>query len=294
MYARRHKPTTLTKFMTEDLRIDAALAAAARQLDTVSESPRLDAELLLCGVIDMPRSYLFTHPEDTLDPLARERFDAVLSRRLDGEPMAYITGTREFWSIPLMVTPATLVPRPETELLVDLALREIPRRVECRVLDLGTGSGAIAVAIARERPLCHVTATDISADALAIAAQNARQLELPNVTFLEGDWTTPVRDRTFDVIVSNPPYVCAGDAALRALHREPQAALVAGDDGLDAIRILARDCAPLLAENGVLLLEHGAAQQSGVADLLARHGWSTCTCHTDHAGLPRVTSARRA
>jgi release factor glutamine methyltransferase len=155
--------------MTDPIRIDKALADATRRLNDVSDSPRLDAELLLARAIDTTRSYLFAHPEDTLDALAAERFDESLARRVDGEPMAYITGTREFWSLELMVTPATLVPRPETEILVDLALREIPRRAEWRVLDLGTGSGAIAFAIASERPLCTVTATDISADALAVA-----------------------------------------------------------------------------------------------------------------------------
>ena len=139
-----------------------------------------------------------------------------MERRLHGEPLAYIHGVREFWSMELMVTPATLVPRPETELLVDLALREIPRRADSRVLDLGTGSGAIALAIARERPLCRVTATDVSADALAVARQNARQLELPDIEFLEGDWTAPVADRTFDVIVSNPPYIPEDDDRARS------------------------------------------------------------------------------
>lgn len=279
--------------MSDFLRIDAVLGDAARRLESVSDSARLDAELLLARAIDMPRSYLFAHPEDELDDLAAERFEQALGRRLDGEPMAYITGSREFWSLNLMVTPATLVPRPETELLVDLALREIPRGADWQVLDLGTGSGAIALAIARERSLCRLTVTDISADALAVAEQNARQLEIPDVEFLTGDWTEPVAGRTFNVIVSNPPYVRAGDTALDALRREPQAALVAGDDGLDAIRILARDCGSLLARKGVLLIEHGAEQQDVVGTLLHEHDWSGITCHKDYGGLPRVTVARR-
>jgi release factor glutamine methyltransferase len=184
--------------------------------------------------------------------------------------MAYITGIREFWSLELMVTPATLVPRPETELLVDLALREIPRRADWGILDLGTGSGAIAIAIAKERPLSRVTATDVSAEALEVARQNARQLEIP----------------------SNPPYVRSDDEALDALHCEPRSALSAGEDGLDAIRILARDCRALLEPGGVLLIEHGAEQRDGVAAALREHDWSDVTCHTDYAGLPRVTVAR--
>jgi len=279
--------------MSDPLRIDTMLADAVRRLEAVSDSPRLDAELLLARAIDMPRSYLFAHPEDTLDDLAMERFETALGRRAAGEPMAYITGTREFWSLELMVTPATLVPRPETEILVDLALREIPRRADWQVLDLGTGSGAIAIAVAKERPLCRLTATDISADALAIAVQNARQLDIPDIEFLEGDWMEPVAGRTFNVIVSNPPYVGAGDEALEALQREPQSALVAGEDGLDAIRIIARDCIALLAGDGVLLVEHGAEQQDAVADLFASHGWADIACHKDYAGLPRVSVARR-
>ena len=280
--------------MEQPLRIDTALADATRRLEALSDSPRLDAELLLARAIDTTRSYLFAHPEDTLDALAAERFEESLTRRIAGEPMAYITGTKEFWSLELMVTPATLVPRPETEILVDIALREIPRRAEWRVLDLGTGSGAIALAIASERALCTVTATDISAEALAVASQNAHQLGLPNVDFVCGDWTEAVAGRAFEVIVSNPPYVESGDAALDALRHEPRSALLAGSDGLDAIRRLAADCRTLLADGGVLLIEHGAGQQDAVAGLLQQYGWTDIRCHADYAGLPRVTIARGA
>ena len=279
--------------MTEPLQIRALLKGATRRLEAASESPRLDAELLLARAIDMPRSYLFAHPEEPLDALAVSRFEAALDRRLAGEPMAYITGVREFWSLELLVTPATLVPRPETELLVELALREIPRRDEWAILDLGTGSGAIAIAIAKERPLSRITATDISAAALDVARQNARQCEVPNIEFLRGDWCGPVRGRRFSVIVSNPPYVRSDDAALDALHREPRNALAAGEYGLDAIRTLARDCGTLLEPGGVLLIEHGAEQRDDVAALLDGHGWSDVRCHNDYAGLPRVTVARR-
>ena len=237
--------------MADPLQISDILEDARRRLEAESDSARLDAELLLARAIDMPRSYLFAHPEEPLDELAVGRFREALDRRLAGEPMAYITGRREFWSLELMVTPATLVPRPETELLVDLALREIPRRAEWEILDLGTGSGAVAIAIAKERPLSRVTATDVSTEALDVARQNARQLEIPNVEFL------------------------------------------AGDDGLDAIRILARDCGALLEPAGMLLIEHGADQRDSVAALLSAHGWTDIACHTDYAGLPRVTAARR-
>lgn len=275
------------------MRIDAAIAVATTRLSSVSESPRLDAEILLCRTIDMPRSYLFAHPEDELDDLTAERFAAVLERRLGGEPMAYIMGTREFWSHELLVSPATLVPRPETELLVDLALREIPRKAQWQILDMGTGSGAIAIAIAGERQLCQVTAVDISEEALAIARENVRALALGNIELEHGSWTDPVQSRRFQVIVSNPPYVRSDDDALVKLQYEPQAALAAGADGLDAIRILAADCAAILEDDGVLLIEHGAEQPAAVAELLKSHGWADTCCHNDLAGLPRVTVARR-
>jgi len=275
------------------MRLDAAIAAATERLAPISESPRLDAEILLCRTIDMPRSYLFAHPEDELDDVTQSRFDEVLGRRAAGEPIAYIMGVREFWSLEFAVSPATLVPRPETELLVDLALREMPRKAEWQVLDLGTGSGAIAIAIATERRMSQVTAVDVSEDALIVARENARTLAPGNVTLLPGSWTGPVQGRSFNVIVSNPPYVCSDDDALEKLGHEPLSALAAGEDGLDAIRVLAADCGALLAADGVMLIEHGAGQKDDVAALLKDHGWTDICCHNDFAGLPRVTAARR-
>ena len=276
------------------MRLDAAIADAKERLSHVSESARLDAEVLLCRTIDMPRSYLFAHPEDELDDLAKERFADLLERRLGGEPMAYIMGTREFWSHELFVSPATLVPRPETELLVDLALREIPREAEWEILDLGTGSGAIAIAIAGERQMCRITAVDISEDALAVARENVRALSLGNVELAHGSWTEPVDGQKFNIIVSNPPYVRSDDEALLKLQHEPQSALAAGEDGLDAIRVLAADCGVLLEDDGRLLIEHGADQAADVAALLESHGWAVICCHNDLAGLPRVTVARQS
>ena len=275
------------------MRLDAAIAGATLRLSPVSESARLDAEILLGKAINMPRSYLFAHPEDELDPLTLTRFEAMLARRLDGEPIAYIAGTREFWSHELLVSPATLVPRPETELLVDLALQKIPRDAEWQILDLGTGSGAIAIAIASERPLCEITATDLSADALAIAAENVRQADLANVSCVEGDWIAPVLGRRFNLVVSNPPYVNDDDEALLKLRHEPRSALAAGADGLDDLRVLAADCGSILEPGGWLLLEHGALQAAAVADLLGDREWTDIACHNDLAGQPRVTVARR-
>lgn len=271
--------------------IGAVLAAGSRQLEHVSDSARLEAELLLARAIDMPRSFLFAHPEDELDAASLERFEASLGRRLAGEPMAYICGEKEFWSMTLMVTPATLVPRPETELLVEQALMRLPRRAECRILDLGTGSGAIALALARERPMCDVTGTDISEAAIAVASQNARQQSLPNIHFIHGDWTGPVQGQSFDLVVSNPPYIADGDDALNALGFEPRTALAAGSDGLDAIRAISNQVRNVLRPGGTLLLEHGAEQHAAVASLLAGHGYTAITVATDLAGLQRVTSA---
>jgi release factor glutamine methyltransferase len=274
--------------------IGELLRMLTARLAAVSDSPRLDAEMLLALAIDTSRSYLFAHPEDVPDDAAIERLERTVARRLAGEPMAYLTGTREFWSMELMVTPDTLVPRPETEALVELALAEIPRRAAWAVLDLGTGSGAIALAVARERRQCEVVATDVSAAALAVARENARHLELPNVEFLEGRWGRPVHGRCFRVVMANPPYVASGDPALAALAFEPRGALDGGPDGLDAIRVIAGEAGTLLAAGGLLLVEHGAGQENAVAAICREHGYEEIHCTRDVAGLPRVTSARRA
>lgn len=277
--------------MNEFVRIDAALDAAVNKLVATSESPRLDAELLLARALDVQRSYLYAHPEDAMDPAANERFQAAIARRADGVPLAYITGEKEFWSMTLHVNARTLVPRPETETLVDQALTHIPRRSKQKILDLGTGSGAIAIALAKERPLCTIVATDISTEALATAAENARHNQLPNIEFLAGDWIDPVHDRKFDMIVSNPPYVASNDPALKHLRHEPVTALVAGKDGLDAIRHIASRAGDVLITGGRLLLEHGAEQADAVAEILYASQWSDVATAKDLAAKPRVTTA---
>jgi len=273
------------------LRIDAAIENVREKLEPVSESPRLDTEVLLARALDLPRSYLLAHPEEVLDEASLERFLDAVERRRQGVPLAYITGEREFWSLSLEVAPGVLVPRPETELLVELALREIPRGGEYCVLDLGTGSGAISIALASERPACHLIASDVSAAALSIARHNAAQHGLANIEFVQGDWVAPVADKRFDLIVSNPPYIRAGDPALLNLQFEPQEALIAGDDGLDAIRTLARDCRRLLKPAGLLLFEHGVEQQAEVAAILSREGWCSIESFRDLSGRPRATRA---
>lgn len=279
--------------LNEFVEIASVLKKSIERLALASESPRLDAELLLARALDVPRSYLIAHPEDTLDPAASDRFFTLVDRRAAGEPMAYITGEKEFWSMCLMVSPDTLVPRPETELLVERALMLTGRRAQSRILDLGTGSGAIALALARERPLCEIVATDTSEAALAIAQQNARQLDLGNVTFVQGSWTEPVAGQQFDMVVSNPPYVRSDDPALAALRHEPVSALASGKDGLDDIREIAKTAGSVLSEGGHLLLEHGSEQQEDVARILENNGWTDVECVQDLGGRPRVTTARR-
>ena len=277
--------------MNEFVQIASALSDGTEQLRVVSDSPRLDAELLLARALDVPRSYLFAHPEDTLDPAAVERFSSAIERRAGGLPLAYISGEKEFWSMVLIVSPDTLVPRPETEVLVDQALQRIPNDQEFAVLDLGTGSGAIALAIARERPNCDITATDLSDAALAVARVNANQHTLPNIEFLSGDWTAPVAGRTFDLIVSNPPYVPDADPDLERLGHEPRMALAAGEDGLDAIRRISAEAKSVIKVGGTLLIEHGDRQHEEVARILAAAGWSEISQVNDQAGKPRVTIA---
>ena len=288
----RDAPKRQPLAMTNETQIGQLVSSASETLSEISESPRLDAELMLAQTLDLPRSYLIAHPEEELDDVTLQRFRALLDRRTSGEPIAYISGTREFWSMPLIVSPATLVPRPETEILVDVAISNLPRKAKASVLDLGTGSGAVALAIAKERPLVEVVATDKSAEAIAVAAENARQLALPNVEFAVGDWIEPVLGRRFDMIVSNPPYVADNDPALAALQFEPASALVAGSDGLDAIRKLVDECRQVIKQDGWLMIEHGAGQKDQVENLLTQHGWQDIDCRNDYAGLPRVSRGR--
>jgi len=277
--------------LNEFLKIAAALADGTEQLRGVSDSPRLDAELLLAQALDVPRSYLFAHPEDALDRAALERFCSSLDRRSDDLPLAYISGEKEFWSMTLIVSPDTLVPRPETELLVDQALQHIPKNENFSILDLGTGCGAIALAIAKERPHCDITATDVSDAALAVARENANRLALANVEFLCGDWTAPVAGKTFDIIASNPPYVPEADPDLERLKHEPQMALLSGKDGLDAIRRISAEAQSVLRPGGTLLIEHGDNQAEEIARILSADGWGEISQVNDLAGKPRVTIA---
>jgi release factor glutamine methyltransferase len=216
-----------------------------------------------------------------------------VARRVAGEPIAYLTGQREFWSLPLHVNSAVLIPRPETELLVERALALLPGTQaaagDVRVADLGTGSGAIALALASERPRWALTATDRSEAALTVARGNAAHLHLGHVEFLAGDWFAPLAGRRFEAIVSNPPYVALGDGALAALRYEPAGALSPGPTGLEALRYLIAGAPAHLERNGWLLLEHGVDQAAAVAAALVAAGYGRVRCHRDLAGRDRVT-----
>ena len=255
-----------------------------------------EAELLLAHALGRSRIWLLAHGDDGIAPDATARFEALVERRVVGEPVAYLTGSRGFWTLDLAVTPATLVPRPETELLVELALARSPIDADARIADLGTGSGAIALAIAKERPRARVVATDASSDALDVARENAKRNGIGNVEFRHGDWFSPLNGEKFDLIASNPPYIAFGDPHLDEgdLRFEPPSALSSGEDGLDAIRVIVRDAPSHLRTSGWLLLEHGWEQGEAVRILLAEAGFGASETARDLEGRERVTLGRRS
>ena len=271
--------------------LDAALAAAARTLTTATDTPRLDAELLLAFALDCERTTLLTHGEQRLDKDLQRRFEDLIVQRRRGVPVAHLLGRREFWSLMLRVTPDTLIPRPETELLIELALdRTAPNAVQ-PIADLGTGSGNIALALALERPCCVITATDCSAAALAVARDNARQLAATNIDFFHGDWFAPLGNKRYALIVSNPPYIAVDDPHLCAgdVRHEPELALAAGPDGLEALRHLIQHAPEHLLPGGWLLLEHGHAQGAAMRELFKKQGYDRIETRRDLAGHERVT-----
>ncbi len=257
---------------------------------------RIDAQLLHLFALGRPlheRAWLIAHDTDALGAEALARLEPLLQRRLAGEPLAYITGVKEFFGLPLQVDARVLDPRPDTETLVEWALELLPAGQARRVLDLGTGSGAIALALQQARPEAEVSAVDASTDALAVARANAERLGLP-VRFVHSDWLAQVSGR-FDLIVSNPPYIAQDDPHLAALTHEPLSALASGADGLDDIRTLIAQAPAHLAPGGWLLLEHGHAQAAAVRALfLQSEGWQTVRSRRDLAGIERCTGAQRA
>ncbi|MBU0744746.1 MAG: peptide chain release factor N(5)-glutamine methyltransferase [Gammaproteobacteria bacterium] len=258
-----------------------------------SSTPRLDLELLLAEALHEPRSFLYANSEYELDAEQEKIFQALYQRRLQGEPIAYILGKREFWSLELMVNNKVLIPRPETELLVEIILDKL-RYERADVADLGSGSGAIALALAHERPLWDVVSVDISADALWVARQNAMKLQIQNIEFCCGDWCNGLPDKLFDAIVSNPPYIAKHDPHLQEgdVRHEPFIALESGD-GLDAIRKIIVQAKDKLKVGGLLVLEHGHDQSDDVQKLLQKGGYKEIIPYKDFAGIYRAVMAKR-
>jgi release factor glutamine methyltransferase len=266
-----------------------ALGSAARDLNASSDSPRLDAELLLGKVLGLSRAALIARHDEPVPEDREMNFRELIARRAYGAPVAYLTGTREFWSLPLKVTPAVLVPRPETETLVERALELAPAGEGCAVLDLGTGSGAIALAIASERPHWRVTAIDCSEPALNVALENCKALNITSIDWRLSHWFDALPSERFNLILANPPYVSASDPCLKKLACEPALALTPGPSGLEALTAIAARAAPHLYAHGWLVLEHGSSQAGAVRELLSRAGFKSVRSFPDFSGVPRVT-----
>lgn len=264
------------------------------QLQRVSDAPAREAEWLLEHVSGLDRGQQRRHDLHDLTAAQLGALHRLVARRARGEPLAYVLGEQPFWTLRLEVNPAVLIPRPETELVVERALRHLPREQTARLLDLGTGSGAIALAVAQERPNAQVLAVDQSAEALAVARRNAELNHLNNVTFLQSHWFSAIPKQMFTLILSNPPYIARGDPHLEAtvLAHEPRLALIAGVDGLEAIRPIIQQAGAFLAPKGWLILEHGWQQASTVRQLLESAGFSGVASHADLAGHLRVTEAQ--
>ncbi|MDO8598063.1 MAG: peptide chain release factor N(5)-glutamine methyltransferase [Sulfuricaulis sp.] len=274
--------------------VSEILQTAMRELQATSPTPWLDAEVLAMHVCGLDRSGLITHGHSVLTDDQQRRLEKLLARRRQGEPIAYITGVREFWSLEFNVSLATLIPRPETELLVEKALAHIPQDAEWTIADLGTGGGAIALALAKERPRCRIIATDISPAALDVARSNAAKFGLTHVEFREGSWFEPLIGMKLDMMVSNPPYVRANDPHLEQgdVRFEPEQALAAGPEGLDAIRQIALSAREHRNPATWLLFEHGWDQAAAIGQLLHRLGYRNIVCYPDLSGRDRITACR--
>jgi len=274
--------------------IEAAIRWASGQIADCSESARLDAELLLAHCLEKPRSYLYSWPEKPLDEPCWQRFQQLVRQRLRPTPVAYLLGRREFFSLDYAINPAALVPRPETELLVELALERIPAGESWRICDLGTGSGIIAVTVASRRPGCRVSACDLDPRCVALARENALRHGVELEVF-ESDWYRGLAPGTrFDLILSNPPYIAAGHPFLAAgdLPAEPELALTPGPTGLEALRVIIAGAPEFLEPGGWLMVEHGYDQQAAVGELMSAAGFIDTRCENDFNDLPRASVAR--
>lgn len=272
------------------LTVKAALSlASGQQID------RLDAQLLLAHVLDRPRTWLLAHDDRVLDAVEIDRFRDLLDRRAVSEPLAYLVGEKAFHRLLVQVDRRVLVPRPDTEVLVDWAIEWLAAcgRPEPAVVDLGTGSGAIALAIKQAHPSAKLTATDVSSEALSAAMSNARRLDLA-MAFLQSDWWSALADHRFDLVVANPPYIAADNPHLAALVHEPMLALSPGGDGTAALQRIVEGAADHLAPNGWLLMEHGFDQAAVVSAMLRSAGFEAITTRPDLDGRPRCSGGRRS
>ena len=279
--------------MIEAGAISDLLARAQQQL-TDSGSARLDAEILLSFVMNIPRESFYAHPEDPVPPDQACDYWSLIAKRASGFPIAYLVGHKEFWSTDLTVNRHTLIPRPETECLVETALELIPERTTLRILDLGTGSGAIAIAIARERPECSVVAVDIVMESLLVAQANARRLRLANIQFRQSDWFSDLQNEVFDIILCNPPYVDSRYQGLMdgEIGYEPRIALDGGHLGLEIINHLIPASTRHIRSDGYLVLEHGYDQAGNIAHLFYVNNFKDREIRRDYAGYDRVSYAR--
>ena len=276
--------------------IKSALQNAQTKLEKTSESPALDAELLLAFCLNKNRSYLFTWPENALDTEQLDCFDGLITKRLTDYPIAYLLGTKAFWTLDLIVTPDVLIPRPETELLVEIALDKIHEIKKPKILDLGTGSGAIALALASERPDAKIIACDYSAKALVVAKENAKNNGLDKqVTFMESDWFSNISGINFDLIVSNPPYIAPDDPHLaQTIRHEPQQALIADNAGMKDIEIIIKTSKSHLKKGCWVMIEHGYDQKEQTLELFTQYSYQDPVNYLDIAGNPRLSLAKLA
>ena len=278
----------------DELSIKALIEQGNNHLLAMSDSAKLDAELLLCFVINKNRSYLLTWPEKLIEPILISQYVELLNRRFQGEPIAYILGQKEFWSLPFYVSPSTLIPRPDTETLVELVLEQCSSHKELSCLDLGTGTGAIALALASEKSLWQIDAVDFNNEAVALAKKNAKHLKFNQVNIYQSDWFNSLpSDKKFDIIVSNPPYIDDKDEHIGQgeLRFEPLSALVASKEGLGDIEHISQSARHYLKEGGMLFFEHGFEQGTLVRDLLLLHGYKSPLTVKDLNGQDRITWA---
>ena len=271
--------------------ISQSIDQACQLLGNTSTSPRIDAQVLLCHVLQCNTAYLATWPGKNLSASQDRSFNALIRKRLTGMPVAYLIDEKEFWSLKLKVSQDTLIPRPETELLVETVLSMFQREEQLDIIDLGTGTGAIAIALASERPDWKVTATDISGEALAISKHNAERHSIKNITFITSDWFGSLGSQTFDIVISNPPYIAEHDTHLEEgdVRFEPQNALVSGNMGMDDILKITEQSTEHLNDGGWLVMEHGYDQKKLVSDCLHGSGFISITQKNDLSGNPRLT-----